>query len=193
MVEPLPGDIVIDAGIGWGDTTCYIASKVAYPGNGFVYSFDICETGIKMLNKQLGKNPQIKNVAPNLLALSDKSGQKVKITQESVGAKVLDADNSPSSSLSVVETITIDDFKLRENIGKINFIKMDIEGSETRAILGASKTIRDDSPTLAISVYHDAQDLCDIPLLINSINPNYRYFLNCTTGFGGEVVLFCVT
>jgi FkbM family methyltransferase len=57
------------------------------------------------------------------------------------------------------------------------FIKLDIEGAEIEALKGASKTIRKYRPKLAICVYHKPDDLWKIPLLIKSINPDYKLHL----------------
>ena len=75
---------------------------------------------------------------------------------------------------------------------KPNFIKMDIEGSEIDAILGARKTIRDRSPILAIAIYHKPDDLWNIPLLINEINPNYDMHITVYGSFLQELVLYCI-
>ena len=42
---------------------------------------------------------------------------------------------------------------------------MDIEGSEVEALKGAVDLIRKNKPQLALSIYHNEDDLVDIPLL----------------------------
>jgi FkbM family methyltransferase len=54
---------------------------------------------------------------------------------------------------------------------KVNIIKMDVEGSEIEALLGASKTIQKHSPKLIISAYHKSDDLYLIPLIIKKLIP----------------------
>lgn len=63
---------------------------------------------------------------------------------------------------------------------KIDFIKMDIEGSEKQAILGAKKIIQEQSPILAISIYHRPKDFWELPLLVRSINKKYRIYIFAT-------------
>jgi FkbM family methyltransferase len=53
-----------------------------------------------------------------------------------------------------VRTITIDDFVQRFSLPRVDFIKMDIEGAESRALTGAADIIRRFRPRLAISAYH---------------------------------------
>lgn len=63
------------------------------------------------------------------------------------------------------------------NGSKAGIIKMDIEGAEYQAIKGAENTIRNHSPKLMISLYHRNEDMFKIPLLIHSINPDYKFFV----------------
>lgn len=56
-------------------------------------------------------------------------------------------------------------------------IKMDIEGAEPRAILGAAATISSSRPVLAICAYHKCEHLWTLPALIHDALPEYRIFL----------------
>lgn len=56
-------------------------------------------------------------------------------------------------------------------------IKMDVEGFEREAIWGASQTIARYSPKLMIALYHRNEDIFELPLLIKSINPNYKLYI----------------
>ncbi len=73
-----------------------------------------------------------------------------------------------------------------------NWIKMDIEGAEKEAILGAKNIIKKHSPILTIAIYHQPYDLWDIPLLINEINPNYDMYIKAHGDLTTEVVLYCI-
>jgi FkbM family methyltransferase len=56
-------------------------------------------------------------------------------------------------------------------------IKMDIEGAEPRAIVGAAATIRASRPILAMCVYHKCEHLWTLPVLIQNALPDYKIFL----------------
>lgn len=58
--------------------------------------------------------------------------------------------------------------------GKITFIKMDIEGAEEKALLGARRIITEQKPKLAICVYHKPEDIIELPSLILGMRPDYR-------------------
>lgn len=60
---------------------------------------------------------------------------------------------------------------------KINFIKMDIEGAELDALLGARTHIISDRPKLAICVYHTVQDIWKIPQFIYNCNNKQKFYL----------------
>ena len=76
---------------------------------------------------------------------------------------------------------------------KPTFIKMDIEGAELEALLGAENMIREHKPDLAISVYHKVEHMIDIPLLIKNFNPNYKLYLRCHGLHGMETILYAVS
>jgi len=73
---------------------------------------------------------------------------------------------------------------------KPDYIKMDIEGAEKEALLGAKNIIKDFSPKLAISIYHKAEDLWEIPLLIKEINPKYEFKIRCHANMCLETILY---
>lgn len=186
IIEVEGGDVVIDAGVGWGDTTIYLAALANEGLGGHSYAFDVLEEGMSALEEQRKLNPHIKNITPVLKALSDKDNEDVYITDPSPGAKVINRKTERK-----VKTISIDTFVEENKIDKVDFIKMDIEGAEVSALTGAARTIKKYKPKLAISVYHKWDDLLVIPQLIHEIRDDYNYYLDCTTGFGGEVILYC--
>lgn len=60
---------------------------------------------------------------------------------------------------------------------RLTYLKADVEGSEEQAILGGEVTLRRDKPKLNIALYHRSEDIFHLPLLINSINPGYRFYI----------------
>lgn len=61
--------------------------------------------------------------------------------------------------------------------GNVALIKMDIEGAEYDAIEGAKKIISRDKPQLVICLYHNMEDMCEIPKLIKTIRSDYKFYL----------------
>ncbi len=56
------------------------------------------------------------------------------------------------------------------------YIKMDLEGEERAALEGAKNTLQN-KPKLLVSAYHRNCDLFDLPLLIHSLNPEYKIYM----------------
>lgn len=75
---------------------------------------------------------------------------------------------------------------------KIDYIKMDIEGSELCALQGAVNTVKKHRPILAICVYHKKDDLLTIPQYIHSICPEYEFYLRAYSRYAQEFVLYAI-
>jgi len=90
---------------------------------------------------------------------------------------------------SEVECVTLD-----EILGDFRptYIKADIEGYELEALHGARWLIEHDAPVIAISAYHCQDHLWRIPLLINSLSNQYRYFLRPHDLEGWDLVCYAV-
>ena len=59
----------------------------------------------------------------------------------------------------------------------VSFIKMNIEGFEIDALIGAKHHIINEKPKLAICVYHLISDIWEIPRLILAMNCDYKLYL----------------
>lgn len=73
-----------------------------------------------------------------------------------------------------------------------DFIKMDIEGAEYDAVLGAKKLIHEDLPDMAICVYHRPAHVWQIPRLLKSWDLGYRFYLRSYGYNGFDTVLYAV-
>ncbi|MDF2543930.1 MAG: hypothetical protein K0S47_3648 [Herbinix sp.] len=70
------------------------------------------------------------------------------------------------------------------------FIKMDIEGAELQALIGAKKTIQTYKPKLAISIYHKPSDILELPKYILELVPEYKISLRHYSTIGEETILY---
>ena len=75
---------------------------------------------------------------------------------------------------------------------QITFIKMDLEGAEYEALLGARNIIEKCKPKLAISLYHKPEDVWELPALILEMNPNYKLYLGHYSVAAAETVLYAI-
>ena len=73
-----------------------------------------------------------------------------------------------------IHSLTLDTLLARESA---DFIKLDVEGAEERAIRGGETAIRRDEPSMAVSLYHRTDDLWRLPGLIRRLLPRHRLYL----------------
>lgn len=60
--------------------------------------------------------------------------------------------------------------------GETTFIKMDVEGSEMKALCGCEKTIKKYAPKLYVCAYHRNEDMFALPLKIWQMNDKYKIY-----------------
>ena len=84
---------------------------------------------------------------------------------------------------------TIDSIFLNKEVG---MIKMDIEGYEEKAILGAAETIKRCHPILALSIYHKQSDIWKLPSLLLELNPDYKFYLRHYTVGVTDTVIYAI-
>lgn len=76
---------------------------------------------------------------------------------------------------------------------RVTFIKMDIEGAELKALMGAKNIIQKFHPKLAICAYHKKEDIVEIPKYILSLVPEYKLYLrHYSNYFATETVLYAI-
>ena len=93
-----------------------------------------------------------------------------------------------TSGQQVVQSVSLD--QALPNF-RPNLIKMDIEGSEYRALLGARETIKKYRPGLAICLYHKPEHLWQIPLLVRQLTEKGgQFFIRCHAFNGFDLVLY---
>lgn len=64
----------------------------------------------------------------------------------------------------------------------MDYIKYDVEGAETEALLGSRRIIERDAPALLVSAYHRSADLFRLPILVHELNPAYKLHLRRMAG-----------
>ena len=109
--------------------------------------------------------------------------------------KITYQEDSASSSISedgqegYLETL--DHIMEVDNVSP-TFIKMDIEGEEVNALRGAQRCIQENTPILAICIYHKMEHLWEIPLMIKEMVPRYRIYIRHHTDMYVETVCYAI-
>jgi FkbM family methyltransferase len=183
------GDVVIDAGGCWGDTALYFAHEAGEQGK--VYVCEFIPNNIKIMQRNFDLNPALKEriqLVPNPVWKT--SGKKMYFVDKGPASMISDTQNPAYDQQT--ETISIDDLVAKENIQKLDMIKMDIEGAEISALEGAMDSIRRFRPKLAICVYHNLSDFFEVPRMIHELQLGYKFYLGHYTHMAGETVLFAI-
>lgn len=179
------GDIVLDIGAYKGDTAIIFAHRVGREGR--VYSFEPVKASYNFLLENIRLNGLQDIVIPVNKGCSDKSGLLRSVSSK-FGAhwSFLSEDEEGEE----VEVVSIDDFVESNNIDKLDFVKMDVEGWEYNVILGGQNTIKRLNPKVVMSLYHKSSDLLTLPLLMNRIG-NYNLYVRCNISGPYSIRLYC--
>ncbi len=95
--------------------------------------------------------------------------------------------------LEGVPVVPLDDIVSELNLERVDFIKMDIEGSERHALRGAKQTLERFKPRLAICTYHRPDDAAVVPKIIGEARSDYHMHakdLDLHWGVNPKVVFF---
>jgi FkbM family methyltransferase len=99
-------------------------------------------------------------------------------------SKIIDspilADNE---NLQKINIVTLDKITSKYSLNSKGLIKMDIEGYEMEALKGASWTLKNLKPALAIAVYHDLDNARLCAEIIKSANSSYTIEFRGYYGF----------
>lgn len=179
----ITGKIIADCGAFTGDTIESIV-RITNGNYGTVYSFEPdTETYKKLLQNIEGNNWQ-RIKAFNLGNYSCKD--TLKFCSHGKGTEM-------SNHISEEGNVTVDVDSLDNVIeGKVDLIKMDIEGAEYDALIGCKNLIEKYHPTLAICIYHKCDDYYRILNLVHSIDSTYKLYIRQYAYNDNETVLYAV-
>jgi FkbM family methyltransferase len=90
---------------------------------------------------------------------------------------------------NVITAVSIDEFLAGT---PVDLIKLDLEGGEVDALKGAAHTLANHLPVLAISCYHNPQDLWILPDLVAEIVPSYKLYLRQHMHNSFDLVLYAI-
>ena len=157
---------IIDVGAYVGDSAIVLSKYTDKK----VISFEANPINFGYLQRTLAMN-NAKNVIAINKGLGAEAG-KVKFSNGySSGSRIV---SSNDDNLQVAEIITLDEYVKQNNI-KCGLIKVDIEGAEPEFLKGAYETIKEQRPTILLSIYHNAHDLKYLKPLVESWNLGYKF------------------
>ena len=171
-------EIFIDGGAYNGDT---ILDFVRWTKGTYnkIYAFEPIEKMYRFIIERIGKE-NLDRIKLYNNALWDKK-ENLHFAESEAGSCVAE------TGMSIIQGIALDEIVKDENI---TFIKMDIEGSELKALEGARNTIIRNKPKLAICIYHKPEDIIEVPFYLLSLVPEYKFYIRHYSSCLWETVLY---
>lgn len=163
-------EVVVDAGAANGDSIEKFRQKQPHFEKWFAFEPDPI-LHPKLLD-YIRENTLEGKVVPEKTPLVERSGTVHMKIRFGTGTTALTG--GPGSDVESYLAKSIDDYLAGQ---RISIIKMDVEGAELSLLRGAEQSIRNHRPKLLISVYHEIEDLFQIPEYISSLKLGYRFHL----------------
>ena len=158
-------DVVADLGAYTGDTFLSYVKNYGADGYRRYYCYEITPDSYRKL---------LHNTGPYPFVVCRRKGAGA-----GPGGMFLSANSDTSANTleqrgrDRVEIVALDD----DITEPLTLIKMDIEGAEQSALQGCARHIREERPKLALSVYHNFEDIWKLPRMIEALVPGYRFYL----------------
>ncbi|MBE6811087.1 MAG: FkbM family methyltransferase [Ruminococcaceae bacterium] len=155
-------EIFLDLGAYTGDTVADFINRV-----GDYKKIIAAEPDSKNFKKLSLNTEKLKNISLLNVGISD-------ICKKDLFSMKGGRNSTSFKGKGEIEFLNVD--KICEN-DRVTFIKMDVEGEEGNAIIGAKNTILRDKPKMLVSAYHKTDDLISLPKAVFSIRNDYKLYI----------------
>lgn len=180
------GDVCLDIGANLGSYSYYLSKIVSDSGK--VFAFEPVSQTYKGLVSNLTKTKSTNVFAYNL-GISDGEENATIFVPKMVGLPSHGRAHLSSPTVDEigecveVRLTTVDKFHDEQGLGRINFIKMDIEGAELSALKGAMQVLNQYKPVLLLEIEEQHTRNYDyIPQdifrMLNSLGYRYAHYVN---------------
>ncbi len=146
-----------------------------------VHSFEPDGHNFNLLNETISLNNCPDRITPVRLGLGERP-EEITVYPTEFCNSVIAVDETRKSTAINIPVTSIDEYVKQHGL-EIGLIKLDVEGNELEAIKGALNTIKEQKPSLLVSVYHHPKDFFDIKPLIESIVPKYKFIVRKLNDF----------
>lgn len=186
------GMTVIDAGANIGVFSLYAAAL----GAKRVYAFEAVTETFKMLERNLALSRAGTAVKAFNLALGEAEGRaELKFGTDGAGSAMIGGEDTVNAGVYYPARRQVRVAPLDSLVkGRVDFLKMDVEGYEARVLAGAGGLISRWKPVLSLAAYHRPSDRRTLRRAVSRLQPGYRARFNafaeedlcCEFGRGGS-------
>lgn len=148
-----PGDNAIDLGANLGLYAIHMASWCGQDST--IYAFEPLSSNLDLLRRTIAENGFESRIQTVAAAAGEQARQAsllyVELGPSSGGSHLVESGSSPppGHDVETIAVVPLDAYPLKR---PIRFIKMDIEGSEPLACLGAERLLAEDRPTILAEI-----------------------------------------
>ena len=149
------GDTVIDCGANNGYYTNFFRALVGKKG--FVHSFEPVPETFRELKNFTKKYWNFNNYSTSMVGLYKECSNLIAYIPNSISGHASLSNHKEvwkagSTEEISIQLTTLDSYVINNELGEINFIKIDIEGAELDALRGGEKTLLNQKPILHLEV-----------------------------------------
>jgi len=180
------GDYILDVGANIGFHTLYFAELTGV--NGKVFSFEPIPINFDALQRNIKLNqfPQITTI--NKALGNTNAPMEIHINQDNQNPGAFNLLENGLKN-TIIDCIKGDDYLEGNQIEKIHFIKIDVEGFEYEVFKGLSKTIENSKPIIIFEFdYNYQHKLNDNPKIIFEFLNQYGYQFFTIDGYGNKSI-----
>lgn len=177
-----PRDVIVDIGANIGYYTL-IFSKITGK-EGKVFAFEPGQSNFMILQENVRINNYTDRVVTVNKAVSSEDNREINLYLNDTNHgmnRIFKSEKygKKTDSIEKIGTISLDDYFSRNPIQKIDFVKLDIEGSEYGAIKGMQQTLKNNESIKIITEFH--------PTSIREFGVEPIEFLELLDSFGFDV------
>jgi FkbM family methyltransferase len=185
MVRLSAEEVLVDCGAFDGDSIRLFLDRTSGAFRR-IYAFEPDPRNRAALESYLATLPDVarERIAVFPFGVGDVSGSVSFVGCGTAGSRI-----TATGGTDVVECRRLDD--MLDGL-PVTILKMDIEGAEPGALLGATDTIRRARPILAVCAYHKCEHLWSLPVIISGALAEYRIFLRRYAEECWETVYYAV-
>lgn len=174
------GMTVLDIGANIGAHTFNLAQLVGEDGK--VYAFEPTAWAFQRLVTNIELNTEFNNINAMNIALGDENQKR---QEYDFRAQWRQDGKWVMNEAGVTDFSTLDQFCRSNGVGKVDFIKLDVDGYETKILMGAVEVLSRDNPILIVEMSDFYQKLVNNSLdeLVSILDElGYRYYREIDLG-----------
>jgi len=165
------GDVVLDCGANVG----VFARFALNAGARTVVAIEPAPDNIECLRRNFRKEIEEKRLIVYPKGVWDKDDfLDLLVDPENQAADSFVIQRQGAKAVARVPLTTIDKMVQELALDRVDFIKMDIEGAEVKALLGARDTLQRFHPRMSLSTYHQDDHPVEIPRAARAAYPAYQ-------------------